>query len=148
MTMTVTGVTESVTPITVAVTITSRCRNTSHSAAPSHAPRHNRHGKPRKTAIPGTSEWGLSQPNHLRKRPTTYGSCQPQMGTFTASHHRTANQSTTNVDFHSRLGWLAADGLNYCRVSDNFRDKNDNFRHIRHGSWHQPAVVVTNPAEN
>ena len=70
------------------------------------------------------------------------------MGTFTASHHRTANQSTTNVDFHSRLGWLAADGLNYCRVSDNFRDKNDNFCHIRHGSCHQPAVVVTNPAEN
>lgn len=115
---------------------------------PSRAPQHNRHGKPRKTAIPGTSEWGLSQPNHLRKRPTTYGSCQPQMGTFTASHHRTANQSTTNVDFHSRLGWLAADGLNYCRVSDNFRDKNDNFCHIRHGSCHQPAVVVTNPAEN
>ena len=142
MTMTVTGVTESVTPITVAVTITSRCRNTSHSAASSRAPRHNRHGKPRKNRDPRHLRMGGSHSQ------TTYGSCQPQMGTFTASHHRTANQSTTNVDFHSRLGWLAADGLNYCRVSDNFRDKNDNFRHIRHGSWHQPAVVVTNPAEN
>ena len=68
--MTVTGVTESVTSVTVAVTITSRCRNTSHSAAPSRAPQHNRHGKPRKTAIPDTSEWGLSHPNHLRKPPT------------------------------------------------------------------------------
>ena len=29
--------------------------------------------EPWKTAIPATHEWGLSQPNHLRKQPTAYG---------------------------------------------------------------------------
>ena len=78
MTMTATGVTESVTPITVAVTITSRCRNTSHSyrrnhhitAQPSRQTTENRHSR--------HLRMGLSQPNHLRKL------------------------STTNVDFHSQ----------------------------------------------
>ena len=86
--MTVNGVTESVTSVTVAVTITSRCCNTSHSVAPSRAPRHNRHGKPRKTAIPDTSEWGLSQPNHLRKLPTPNGDfhSQPSQNSKPVNH--------------------------------------------------------------
>ena len=50
MTMTVTGMTESVTSVTVAVTITSRCRNTSHGCCRSHDPsRSNNPGNDRHT---------------------------------------------------------------------------------------------------
>lgn len=93
--MTVTGVTESVTPITVAGTITSRCRNTSHSAVPqprttaqpSRQTPENRHSRHLRmgalTAKPPTEaanpKWGLSQPAITEQQTS-----QPRMWTFTA----------------------------------------------------------------